>query len=598
MASGRHCAIIVYIVLAEAFGCGTCPAAASDDSAQLIKRADEIKTADNGRFLAIVRELDARRNKLSPVEQNWLRYLEAWQLGYTGEFEAAVPELKAVVDATSDPTLRFRAGVSLVNDEAFVAQYGDAYARLDKLLELQPRVPDKDARMLGYAVAALLYNQAGQYDLGVSYAERWLAEDGGDVSACKAVYLKLDALYRSGKLGTDDALIGSGIAACTKIGEPLFANLIRGFVANVEIAQGRVNDAIALLTTFDADVQRTHSARAGSEFHSILARCYLIEGDLARARKYALSAVEKSIRNEPSKPLVDAYEVLARVCQIQGDYRSALEYHEKYAAADKHYLSDTGAQALAFQMVKQQVIGKKREVDTLSEKNQLLQLQRQVAEKSEESERLYILLLLLVIASITLWTYRVKRSQMRFARMARRDGLTGIVNREHFMDEAKAMLQSFARTRRDLCLIMIDLDNFKNVNDTHGHVAGDGVLRQTVEMCQLHMRSGDLFGRLGGEEFGVMVPDCTLETASQRAEELRQSIESFANAGVEVTVSASFGVATVRLSGYDLRQMLIHADSALYRAKRAGRNRVEVFAEAKVAEALAAAGAATMNPEH
>jgi diguanylate cyclase (GGDEF)-like protein len=213
-----------------------------------------------------------------------------------------------------------------------------------------------------------------------------------------------------------------------------------------------------------------------------------------------------------------------------------------------------------------------------------------VAAKSAESARLYILLLLLVIASITLWTYRIKRSQMRFAKLARRDGLTGIVNREHFMEEAKAMLQSCARFQRDLCLIMIDLDNFKNVNDTHGHVAGDGVLKQTVEMCQLHMRAGDLFGRLGGEEFGVMVPDCTLETASHRAEELRQAIESFARAGVEVTVSASFGVATVRLSGYDLRQMLIHADSALYRAKRGGRNRVEVFAAAKVAEAMAMAG--------
>jgi diguanylate cyclase (GGDEF)-like protein len=186
-------------------------------------------------------------------------------------------------------------------------------------------------------------------------------------------------------------------------------------------------------------------------------------------------------------------------------------------------------------------------------------------------------LLLLVIAFIMLWTYRLKRSQLRFQKLARRDGLTGIVNRQHFMDEAKSMLQSGSRSGREICLILVDLDNFKTVNDTHGHVAGDGVLRQTVEMCQLHMRSADLFGRLGGEEFGVMLPDCGLETAKTRAEELRQAIAAFAQAGVEITVSASFGVASTRASGYDLRQILIHADSALYRAKRAGRNRVETY---------------------
>ena len=290
---------------------------------------------------------------------------------------------------------------------------------------------------------------------------------------------------------------------------------------------------------------------------------------------------------------------MSRVAQREGDYRAALDFHEKYTDADKRHISETTAQALAYQMVNQRVLDKKRLLVALNEKNQMLLLQQQVAEKSAESERLYILLLLLVIGFITLWTYRLKRSQERFARLARRDGLTGIVNREHFMEQAKAMLQACARSQRELCLILIDLDNFKSVNDNHGHVAGDGVLRQTVEMCQLHMRATDLFGRLGGEEFGVMLEDCTLEAAHQRAEELREAIESFARAGVEVTVTASFGVATVRLSGYELRQMLIHADSALYRAKRGGRNRVEVFIAPKVAEtiAIAAADGATIDPD-
>jgi diguanylate cyclase (GGDEF)-like protein len=317
-----------------------------------------------------------------------------------------------------------------------------------------------------------------------------------------------------------------------------------------------------------------------SEVDSILARAWVKSGDLDQATRYALSAVDKSVKNEITKPLVDAYQVLYEIASRRSDFQTALAYHEKYAAADKGYLGETSTRALAFQMVNQQVLDKKRQVDELSEKNQLLRLSQQVSEKSGEAERLYILLLLLVIGFITLWTYRLKRSQLRFQKLARRDGLTGIVNRQHFMDEAKAMLHACGKSQREVCLILVDLDNFKRVNDTHGHIAGDGVLKQTVEMFQLHMRVADLFGRLGGEEFGIMLPNCTLETACSRAEELRAAIGSFALAGVTITVSASFGVTSTAQSGYDLRQLLIHADSALYRAKRNGRDRVESYVPA------------------
>ncbi|HSE11424.1 MAG TPA: GGDEF domain-containing protein, partial [Rudaea sp.] len=163
----------------------------------------------------------------------------------------------------------------------------------------------------------------------------------------------------------------------------------------------------------------------------------------------------------------------------------------------------------------------------------------------------------------------------KFQLLSRRDGLTGIINRQHFVDEAKVALQYCARSNRSASLVLIDLDNFKTINDTHGHVTGDAVLKLTVASCLVHMRSIDLFGRLGGEEFGIFLPDCGLDAAAQRAEKLRAVIAGLVHPGVRFPVSASFGVTSTHESGYDLRQMLIHADSALYRAKREGRNRVE-----------------------
>ena len=558
----------------------------------LLKHADNIKTYNNTEFLQIVQGLDRESSRFSGIQHAWLDYLKAWQLGYTGDFEAAVPALKAVIAETADPTLRVRAEISLINDQAFTSHYEEAYAGLSELLEMQPHVADKDARMLVFAVAALLYNEAGQYELALNYADRWRTEDDVETAQCRAIYLMLDAQFRSGKLGLDDPRIQSTIDRCTRVGDILSANIVRTFVANIEIGKGQIKDAITLLRANDADVQRTHSARVSSEFHSILARAYMLTGDVALARQYALSAVQKSIRKESSKPLVDALGVLYKVAQLEGDYKSALEYHERYAAADKGYLGDTGARALAYEMVKQQVLDKKLQIEALTGTNRVLQLEKAVAAKSEETERLYVLLLASVLGFILLWGYRTKRSQLRFQKLSRRDGLTGILNRQHFMDEAKTLLQECRNSGREICLVLIDLDNFKAVNDSHGHVAGDGVLQCTTAVLQVNMRAMDIFGRVGGEEFGVLLPDCVLGNAHQRAEELRLAIGRMdrAETGIDFNVSASFGVASGREAGYDLRQMLIHADSALYLAKRNGRNRVEAFT-AEVADEVTAAGA-------
>ena len=354
---------------------------------------------------------------------------------------------------------------------------------------------------------------------------------------------------------------------------------------------GPTADAIKLLKTNYDETQRTNYRRLTSEFDSILARAYLKDGDLDQAQQFAQSAIDKAVKNEITKPLADAYQVLYEVARQRGAFADALSYHEKYAAADKGYLNDTSARTLAFQMVNQQVLDKKRQIDALNEKNQVLQLQQKVDAKSAETERLYILLLISGIAFIALWAYKTKRSQLHFMKLARRDGLTGIFNRQHFIEAATDMLRYCAKSQRDACVVVIDLDHFKLVNDVHGHAAGDLVLKRAVKTCQMHLRSIDVFGRLGGEEFGIVLPDCTLDVAQQRAEQLRAAIEnvSGSDARIDFPVSASFGIAATRTSSYDLRELLANADSALYEAKREGRNRIATYSSSPTVNSIAAA---------
>ena len=121
------------------------------------------------------------------------------------------------------------------------------------------------------------------------------------------------------------------------------------------------------------------------------------------------------------------------------------------------------------------------------------------------------------------------------------------------------------------------------------HAAGDFALKCAVAMCQRHLRSVDVFGRLGGEEFGILMPDCVPERAADIAERIRADIAALIDSpdGPDFQVRASFGVTAARWSGYELRQLLAHADSALYQSKREGRNRVTVYADPSAANVAA-----------
>lgn len=163
-------------------------------------------------------------------------------------------------------------------------------------------------------------------------------------------------------------------------------------------------------------------------------------------------------------------------------------------------------------------------------------------------------------------------------RLATTDLLTGLRNRAHFMDSAAAELRRFDRFKRELTMLMIDLDFFKLINDRYGHAAGDEALRVFARVLVGQTRAFDLLGRIGGEEFAVLLSETGDEAGMQIAERLRQAIELasfvFDDSG-PIRFTVSVGVAPCR-DGDSLDSLLARADGALYRAKHAGRNRVEL----------------------
>jgi diguanylate cyclase (GGDEF)-like protein len=171
-----------------------------------------------------------------------------------------------------------------------------------------------------------------------------------------------------------------------------------------------------------------------------------------------------------------------------------------------------------------------------------------------------------------------ERTEHRHKTAALVDPLTGISNRRAFLQDGEALLRRQAADPRPTAVMLLDLDNFKSINDRFGHAVGDRVLQMFAQVAGNCMRRMDLFGRLGGEEFAAVVIDATRDKALAVAEEIRTS---FARAtqeveGRPVVASVSIGVVISYDAVLDISALLAQADHALYRAKDNGRNRVEV----------------------
>ncbi len=188
---------------------------------------------------------------------------------------------------------------------------------------------------------------------------------------------------------------------------------------------------------------------------------------------------------------------------------------------------------------------------------------------------------------------RLREDFNRSLSMAFTDSLTGIYNRRYLMAHLGTLLGQCESDSQTLAVLMIDIDRFKSINDTYGHAVGDGVLRQLANRLSISIRSSDLVARLGGEEFVIVLPSATEETAVVVAKRILDAVAStpFEKLAVQpLSVTVSLGAAVTDQAGETVDSLLQRADQALYAAKAAGRNRMIIAAGRPASIPRAAAG--------
>jgi diguanylate cyclase (GGDEF)-like protein len=546
------------------------------DPGAFLDQTESVRITDHAQFAQRLAQIHREAPKLTAAQQWHLTYLDALEASLQGKYAVAEEPLHEVIDHSGSQTLAAKASALLMNNLAIRHRYLEAFTLAHKLTSELPGIQDRAVRFEVLSYLSQMLNLAGQTDLAIKYAQMMEQATPPGISICAPRLRLMAARYNAGKLVSSDPDLRQTISICKEARQPIVQTAAELILSTLYLEEKQPAKALALLDQIAASIKRNHYYPHALSAQVQRAQAYEQLGRESDAKQAALAAVAMAGPREVDNSLVVAYMLLFKIAKRNGDATAALSYYEHYVTQEKSSVDDAAAQALAYQTVQQQVLTRKLETEELSKQNSILKLQQALDAKAVETSRLYIVLLLILLASIAFWLYRLKRSQLRFKKLASHDGLTGILNHQHFIGECERILRALEKRGAQAGLVSIDLDHFKQINDTYGHATGDTVLRHAVAVCMEHLRPGDLFGRLGGEEFGVLLADCGRDQALAIADRIRLTIVAnpLAIDGEIVTISASVGVSFTANAGHDLQQLCREADAALYRAKRSGRNRV------------------------
>jgi diguanylate cyclase (GGDEF)-like protein len=492
--------------------------------------------------------------------------------------------LTALSFCYADPPARFRQGLALLNEAMTLAE----------AMRLKPA-----ERGLIYNATAILYRSNQLYGQAYEYSrlayDQWKVENtlpSMDTQQHNMLVNAIDMgeLDKAEQHGKELFALAAGAPQYKE-----FAFFAYYDTAQVAFARNDLPRAIRHFEQARSEEHNTAEALFIADNRAQLAMAYVLRGDVeAGLREAAVvvrlpgytsltpdkkQAVQGMLRIRSKEP-VQAMQVLLSLYRSEQQRRQQFLKNSTLEYASRH---DNRIQNYEKQLLESRV--------------QIQQLELSSRLRQQEASRLFLTLAAVTVLSLSLLAVVLWRSRRKFRNQAQTDALTGIANRRHFIKCAHQAARRHRKQPAIASVLMLDIDHFKRINDTYGHQVGDAAIRHVAVLGKAYLRDVDIFGRTGGEEFAVLLPEMDESAAWQMAERIRQGIEreAFEHRGDQIHITVSIGVATGVITDDSIEGLMQRADHLMYRAKRSGRNRSCSHAGSDAAAGVGDAAAADVR---
>lgn len=562
-------------LLALCFSCAAGVAVAQQTLDERIAEIEHVnRTQPWSASARLIEALGPDRTRLSEAQRFRIELVEARNFALAGDYAHGLALAESLLQRQVPPELRIRALTLAVNVSVNISDYPGAFGWLEEGLALLDQIATPQPRLLG--MASYLHLRVGEERVALDYARQALAvarTTGQARDECLALSDLAIALDETGQLGEAEATSRAQIAACGRAGDPVFrADGYKG-VGKVLVAQELYAQAIPWLEQARLQFQEAGFTSGFLETGVTLGRALLRSGDsLARARELVDAALPTFEAQQARDNIESARTLLAEILEREGDAAGALAQLQKARLAHAQLDEIARERRLAWLQMKFDTQAKEKRIAALQGERNLQAAEIEARSRAQWLQGLGLLALLLVSALLLSLLARAVGERRRYRELSERDGLTGLRNHQSTLRAGQALLARCRRDGRQLTAIVADIDCFKQINDRHGHAAGDAVLRRLGQLLREVFPARAVVGRSGGEEFTMLV-DAGIEQARYLVEDLRRRIAAIEFEDRRIDYSLSYGL---REAGHNLplEEVLRCADMALYEAKRSGRNRV------------------------
>ncbi len=555
------------VLIAATLGCLLSFPSLAENAA--LEDIDAMRMSDPGQAKA--RLADISPEALSEEERLHYRYLETYFSAFSSEIPKSLSRFNALLKDAKGSHIEDRLMVSMLSLSTHSGEWTQSFSLAERiegrLQEMSPE--DRINAMLGLIV---FYQRVDQFDMAIYYITTLL--DSNNISAqerCYALTLKLQIKNEQNEASLTQPAIESAIEVCDEANHKvLYAinhNTLLRHLIMIEDTY-LANEVVERMTIAMEDLGINFN-HLRSSFINEKSKLALLERDWEQAKSLASEALSIDTSGQFEAGRLESLDVLAEAEKATGNYEAAVGFLEEKLALKKEFHSREIAQSLARQEARFKIAKAESALELMDKENKL-------AEAREEKLYLALSLVSLLLAGLIFWSYRSRRIQLKLRELARKDSLTGIFNRGYFEERVKRLLGKSQQQDTVVCMALLDLDHFKQINDTYGHQIGDWVLREVVRALSATCDNAMTLGRLGGEEFAIAITQCDAQRGLALAEKCRSAIENIDSTptGHRFTLTASFGVADTTQAGYNFENLSSACDLALYQSKQYGHNRV------------------------